>query len=52
MVNLTNNIYLTGGASDMINKQNKPDWFVGAGIRFADEDIKSLIGLAAGAAKK
>ncbi len=43
-INLTPNIYLTGGADDIIQTNGpRPDWFVGAGFRFVDEDIKSLV---------
>lgn len=43
-INLTPNIYVTGGADDIIsNVGTKPDWFVGAGFRFSDEDMKTLM---------
>lgn len=43
-ISITPNIYVSGGADDIINNTGtKPDWFVGAGFRFADEDIKSLM---------
>ncbi|PIR18090.1 MAG: hypothetical protein COV46_01495 [Deltaproteobacteria bacterium CG11_big_fil_rev_8_21_14_0_20_49_13] len=45
-LNLTKNIYVLGGADNMIAPQNRPDWFFGAGIRLPDEDIKSLFGVA------
>lgn len=51
-VNLTSNLYLVGGADDMISRKQKTDWFFGAGIRLADEDVKSLVGLTTGAIKK
>lgn len=51
-VNVTKNLYLLGGAADMISNFDRPDWFVGAGFRLIDEDIKSLIGLGAAAATK
>jgi len=43
-LNLTKGFYVLGGVDDIISKQHGPDWFVGAGLRFLDEDIKSLIG--------
>lgn len=42
-------IYLTGGVSDAIG--TKRDYFVGAGLRFADEEIRGLVGLVPLAAK-
>ena len=48
-VNLSKSIYVTGGADDFINPNQPVDWFVGAGLRFTDENIKSLLGM--GAAK-
>jgi len=50
-LNLTNSIYLVGGVDDFINPNHAKDWFFGAGIRFVDEDIKSLLGLGAKAFK-
>jgi phospholipid/cholesterol/gamma-HCH transport system substrate-binding protein len=44
-VNITDNFYMIGGADDMLRENNKPDWFVGAGFRMADDDVKSVIGL-------
>ncbi len=41
-VNLTKNFYLLGGADDIINPNQPVDYFVGAGFRLVDEDIKSL----------
>lgn len=41
--NVTKSFYVLGGVDDFINK-NTRSWFVGAGFRFLDEDIKSLIG--------
>ncbi|HSS45704.1 MAG TPA: hypothetical protein VLO07_10210, partial [Thermoanaerobaculia bacterium] len=38
-------VYLTGGWDDFLNKRHKADSvFVGAGIRWTDEDIKYLLG--------
>lgn len=46
-INLTRSLYITGGADDIIRPGGpKPDWFVGAGFRFADDDIKSFMGSA------
>jgi phospholipid/cholesterol/gamma-HCH transport system substrate-binding protein len=42
-VNLTRNIYVLGGADDLIAPANRPNWFVGAGLRIVDEDIKSVV---------
>lgn len=43
---VTPNVYLTGGA-DNIGRSPKPIAFLGAGLRFSDDDLKSLIGAAA-----
>jgi len=43
--NVTSGLYLLGGVDDPISKRHGPDWFVGAGIRFLDDDIKSLLGI-------
>ena len=44
-LNILPNIYLTSGVDDMINNSGpKPDWFVGAGFRFVDDDIKRFMG--------
>jgi phospholipid/cholesterol/gamma-HCH transport system substrate-binding protein len=48
-LNVSDSFYLMGGADDFINPRQPADWFVGAGIRFTDENIKSLLGM--GAAK-
>ncbi len=43
---VTPNIYVIGGADDLIdNIGPNPDWFVGAGFRFVDEDVKRLLTL-------
>lgn len=42
-VNLTRSLYLLGGADDMLNPNQKLDWFVGAGVRIVDDDIKTLL---------
>jgi len=52
-VNITPNFYVTGGADDIIrNTGPKPDWFVGAGFRFSDDDVKRYVGLGAASAIK
>lgn len=51
-LNVTKNLYLIGGADDMINKQQDTDWFVGAGIRLVDEDVKSLFSISGGLLRK
>jgi len=50
-VHVTRNFYLLGGADDFINPNQPVDWFFGAGFKFVDEDIKSLVGLGAAAAR-
>jgi len=57
-------LYVIGGADDMLNYNHRAesgapggfDWFLGAQLRFNDEDLKSLLlvggGAAAGAASK
>lgn len=42
---LTKTFYLLSGVDDPLNPNQSFDWFMGAGIRFADDDIKSLLGL-------
>jgi len=37
-----NHIYVAGGMDDALNGQNR-DYFIGAGVRFTDEDLKSLL---------
>ncbi|OGQ05421.1 MAG: hypothetical protein A3F82_00585 [Deltaproteobacteria bacterium RIFCSPLOWO2_12_FULL_44_12] len=44
-VNVTQNLYLVGGADDPLNPAQKTDYFVGGGFRLVDDDIKSLLGL-------
>lgn len=41
--NVTKSFYVLAGADDFINKDRR-SWFVGAGFRFLDDDIKSLLG--------
>lgn len=43
-LNVTKSLYITGGADDMINPQQPTDWFIGAGIRLMDDDVKTLLG--------
>lgn len=43
--NMTRTFYLLGGVDDMINPNQDLAWFLGAGITFTDDDIKSLLGL-------
>jgi phospholipid/cholesterol/gamma-HCH transport system substrate-binding protein len=43
---ITPNVYLTGGADNMLREPG-PLGFVGMGLRFTDDDIKSLFGAAA-----
>lgn len=44
---ITPNIYVNGGADDIIRPGGPtPDWFVGAGFRFVDDDIKKYLGAA------
>jgi len=43
-------VFLTGGVNDFINKTRDPLYFFGAGLKFEDEDIKGLFGMATGAA--
>lgn len=43
-LNITRNLYLTGGADDIIRPGGpRPDWFVGAGFRFVDDDVKRYL---------
>ena len=44
-LNLTENLYLVGGADDPLNRFQKTDYFVGAGFRLVDDDVKSLLKL-------
>lgn len=45
-LNVTSNLYLLGGADDILNPAQRTDYFFGGGIQFVDEEIKSLLGLA------
>jgi len=44
-LNVTKNFFVLGGADDFIARNQGVDWFVGAGFRLVDDDIKSLVGL-------
>ncbi|MCC7345077.1 MAG: MCE family protein [Deltaproteobacteria bacterium] len=45
-LNLTRSLFLVAGLDDFISREHGLDWFFGAGVRFTDEDIKSLLGTA------
>ncbi len=42
---LTHSFYLLAGVDDFINTNQDVAWFLGAGLTFTDDDIKSLLGL-------
>lgn len=42
--NITNSFFLLGGVDDIINPDQDLAWFLGAGLEFTDDDIKSLLG--------
>ncbi len=44
-VSVIPNVYLLGGMDDPLNPAQKTDYFVGAGFRIVDEEVKSLLGL-------
>ncbi len=46
---VTRNLFVLGGIDDPLNPLQATDWFVGAGMQFRDNDIKSLLGLGAAA---
>lgn len=48
---LTKTLYLLGGIDDFINRNQSLDWFFGAGIRFTDDDLKSVLGLISAGAR-
>ncbi len=50
-VNMTRSLYLMGGGNDLANKPNR-NWFVGAGVRVLDDDIKGVLGLGSGVLNK
>lgn len=41
---VTNSFYLLGGVDDIINKNQDLAWFMGAGLTFTDDDLRSLLG--------
>ncbi|HLD45882.1 MAG TPA: hypothetical protein VJC18_10650, partial [bacterium] len=43
--NLTKSFYLLAGVDDIINPAQDLAWYLGAGLTFTDDDIKSLLGL-------
>ncbi len=45
-LNVTSNFYVVSGLDDFISRQQKWDWFVGAGFRLVDNDVRSLLGAA------
>lgn len=45
-LNVTKNFFVVSGLDDFISKQQNPDWFLGAGLKFVDNDLKSLLGAA------
>lgn len=49
-INVTKNIFLMSGVDDPLNANKPADWFIGAGLRFVDNDVRSLVGLGAAAA--
>jgi len=48
---VTRTFYLLGGLDDFINSNQDLDWFLGGGIQFTDDDIKSLLGVFSAAAR-
>lgn len=48
---VTRTFYLLGGLDDFINPSQSVDWFLGGGIKFTDDDIKSLLGVFSAAAR-
>ncbi|MDO8518965.1 MAG: MlaD family protein [Deltaproteobacteria bacterium] len=43
--NVTKSIYMAGGVDDFISNQQDTDWFLGAGVRITDDDLKSIFGM-------
>ncbi|MBU0505120.1 MAG: MlaD family protein [bacterium] len=43
--NITQSFYLLGGLDDFINPNQDLAWYLGAGLTFTDDDIKSLLGV-------
>ncbi len=50
-LDITKNFHVLGGADDFIAGGGRADWFVGAGFKFVDEDIKSVGRMGAGLVK-
>lgn len=44
-INVTKNFYALGGLDDFISRQDGRSAFVGAGFRFIDDDIKTMLGM-------
>lgn len=47
-ISITKNLFLLGGLDDMLNPVQKTDWFVGAGFKFVDDDIKRFAAFGGG----
>lgn len=46
-LNVTPNFFILSGLDDFLSKEpDHPDWFIGAGLKFVDNDLKSLLGAA------
>jgi len=45
---LTKSFYVLGGVDDFINPDQDLAWYLGAGLTFTDDDIKSLLGVFTG----
>lgn len=45
-LNITPNLYVVSGLDDFISRQERWNWFVGAGFRLVDNDVRSLLGAA------
>ncbi|HSL92343.1 MAG TPA: hypothetical protein VK863_06820, partial [Candidatus Limnocylindrales bacterium] len=42
---IVKNLFITGGVDDILNSENNlRTFFIGFGIKFADEDLKTLLG--------
>lgn len=51
-MHVTRSFYLLSGVDDFINPEQDLDWFLGGGLSFTDDDIKSLLGLFTAASAK
>ena len=51
-MNLTKNFFVMGGADDIINPNQSVDYFVGAGFRLVDDDIKNIFSMGSKAVLK